>query len=70
MNPKDRELLWDTSLGYLAVPLETNCTSAWGHSPFPVHPVPNELQLALAASELFCALSQRRDEPQPAGTGI
>lgn len=27
-NPKDREFLWDCSLGCLAVPLETNCT--WG----------------------------------------
>lgn len=37
-NPKDRELLWDTSLGCLAVLLEANCTLSLGPQPFPSSP--------------------------------
>lgn len=61
-NPKDRELLWDTSLGCLAVLLETNCTLSLGPQPFPSSPsfrwAPAHLGCFRAP---FCALSQRKE---------
>lgn len=68
-NPKDRDPLWHCSLGCLAVPLETNCTTSLGCSPSPVHPVRNELQLVEAASELSFRERKSHSQAHQAGTG-